>query len=94
MFGLIAGLLSNPVVNAVLKTPAVTTLVGKVTGDGTRRISRGKGGVAAVLAIGPDWGELLPAAFSGDWAAVGKLVALAITWAISIWGAGNDGEEL
>lgn len=91
---LIAGLLSNPIVGTVLKFPGATSLIGKVVESGERRVSRAKTGAIGIMALAPDWSGLLSRAGSGDWWAVLELAGLGILYAVSLFGAGNKGEEL
>jgi len=73
----------------VLKTPALTSLLGAVANDGVRRLSKTKIGANAGFLIGPDWADLLPRAIALDPEAIGKIVLLAGAWAFTLWGRGN-----
>ena len=68
-------------------TMILTSLIGAVTEEGVKRLSKTKvaaniGGLNGVLV-------LLPGVIAKDPMAIGQLVVLLVTWAMTIWGRGN-----
>ena len=71
----------------------ITSILGKITAEGKRKVSKTKVGVVGLLAVAPNWEMLIPSALSGDPGAIGTLVGIAITFALTLWGRGNKGNE-
>lgn len=78
-------------ISTILKVPALTQILGAVVDEGKNRLSKTKVGGVALVAIAPDWAELIPAAISGDATAIGRLVGVVVTWTLIWLGRGTKG---
>lgn len=70
--------------------PLVTALIGAVTQEGIKRISKTKvaaHGMGANALTMVNW----DAVGAGDPTAIGQLVALGVTWGLTLWGRGKKG---
>jgi len=76
-------------ISTLLKTPLVAEALGAVTSNGNGRISKTKVGITGLMAIAPDWADLIPRAFSGDWPAIGQLAGIAVAYGLALWGRGT-----
>lgn len=74
---------------------ALVSLAGKqvvnaASGQVEKSVSKTKIAAAGLLAVGPDWGDLIGRALQKDPEAIGKIVLLVATYALTLWGRGNE----
>ena len=80
---------------AIVVNTVVSLLAKRTTDAATNkvktRISKTKIASAGLLAVGPDWGTLIPGVMAKDPVAIGNLVLILVTYAGTLYGSGNKG---